>query len=619
MAKKYEIHPKLKSIVKRFTPLLVVFVLIVGLFPFSVSAAETYHTSFSIGDEPFYLSDSASDVAPKVIVQVLSDGFRVLDYSSSVILARYTYSGSDVFSGISVSQDNGYSDGVNGDYFVDDYFFCGGVAHTCDFTLSILTNTSGGSSDSDIPYTHTFYLDGVVVFRDGSNGRSPNVTVSCSQNSVSFTGPNLTLSVDVDGDDFLGVSILKTDTIPLISVGSSSAFSGYSGKSKTTYLYTIRSSSSTVGYKTNVYVDGSLKFTASAEDHAPLLDLSARSTGHLVVKTEDSGTKLFAVEAPGAGYELLGISLSSGSTVPDYFCDQSYYVGGTASDVNVYLYSVWSQSSSSSRTVSAGTWLANFEVSACPTGLAGQDVPFVFSTSSSLASSVSSVRWSSSGEAFLYTDDVHGSVRVYYYKNSVGATGWSDAPYRLITISDDQTVPAAFYEWFVSNFSLVSVTDTVTSQISGSLYHYSERVQIYGNTIIGAYTLSFSFDGETVVVKALQDGTTVWTENLSIGEEYTYVTLLFNAGDGVSTIYLSPDATYTSDLLACDCNFTVSFGEYSSGDYVSGDYADYSGFGSFVVTVLGGFLSFSILPGVTFGGLLAICLIVSIIKLFFGA
>lgn len=618
MARKHEIPQMLKSAVKRLTPLLAVFVLIIGMLPVTALAADVYYTEFSIGDEPFWLSESSAAAAPKVIFHVLSDGFRVMDYDTGTVLAKYTYSGSDVFSGVSVTQDNGFSDGFDGNYSIGDSFTCGGVDHSCSFTLTVLTKAPSGSSDgSDIPYTYTFYLDGVVVFKDSSNGRSPDVTVSCSTNSVTFTGPNLSLTFDVEGDDFLGVSVFKNGTVPLISVGESSIFSGLPGKNDTTHLYTMHSASSAVGYSTKVYVDNVLKFTASGDDHAPLLTLTPRSTGHLVIDAESASTQIVALDAPGAGFELFGVSLSSNKDVPDYISDQSFSCGGVASDVTVYLYSSWAESSSSYRTIPVGTWKANPTLTACPSGLAGQDIPLVFSTTSPLASSVSSVRWSSSGDSFLYFDDVHDTVCVYYYDNSIGDTGWCHAPYRLITISDAQTVPVAFYEWFILNFSLASATDSVTSQISGSLYHHSQRVQIYGDTVVGGYTLAFSFDGEAVVVNALQDGLTVWSETLSVNEEYSSVTLLLNTGDGVSTIYLTPGGTFTSDFLACDSNFTVRFGDYVSGDYVSGDYADYFGFGSFLVTVLGGFLSFSILPGVTFGGLLAVCLIISIVKLFF--
>lgn len=610
MARKHEMPPKLKSAAKRLTPLLVVFVLIVGMLPvLPVSASQIYgHYIYIDGELAFSImsSDGASDV------QITCKENSVEVYLSDLNSTRsYAISG-DGFLGLHI-----FEDAITPLIPLNTPTVYAGAEGDNKYTYFYTVRDSGGSSGSggtEVRTYSTYFAvgDDPYYSTDPAAGTCPAITLKVLSDgfqllnasgsvlkTYTYTGSDVFTGVRLDQDDGF------TDVVEkLYSPGESVVCGGVDH----TCSFTLSIVTEAVPeYTLRIYVDGILKYTGSAENKCPTISIVPRSTGHLdILAGTSTGADIWAVSPPGLDYEFLGLSLSSGASAADFLLDQKAQFGGSASDATFYLYSVWTAKAVPVCTIPAGTWLANRTLSECPSGLAGTSIPFVFTTASeSLASSVASVYWNSAGTQLFFDDQ-----SVYYYSSPFDNVGWHSERHRLITTSASQEVPADFYAWFSSNFTVASASDTTVSQLSGSLYHRTERIQIYGTSLVGSYTMTFSFDGEKTIVSAFQDDLVVWTETLSVDDEYEYITLLLNTGNGVSTITLNSGDTHTTDVLTSDCTFTVRYGEYV-------DYSDYSGFGVFIRDVLGGFLGFSILPGLTFGGLLAVFVVLGIVKLFF--
>lgn len=130
---------------------------------------------------------------------------------------------------------------------------------------------------------------------------------------------------------------------------------------------------------------------------------------------------------------------------------------------------------------------------------------------------------------------------------------------------------------------------------------------------------SYAFSGEDpafITLIVASDSVTVQYGVLSQGWPVDDGFLGLYDSNGV---FYGVGGTYTISSSSDDHTLKLDFYTSFAGSSASGsvDFSAYSGFGSFIVSVLGAFLSFSILPGVSFGGLLSICLIIAIVKLFF--
>lgn len=142
----------------------------------------------------------------------------------------------------------------------------------------------------------------------------------------------------------------------------------------------------------------------------------------------------------------------------------------------------------------------------------------------------------------------------------------------------------------------------------------------------GSHTLSFEFShlGVASTHEFTYSGTvgSVWYRNVGVGSGKADATTTFTfsfATNGELYIGLSDDAYVPSYFSSGHTNGGGSGGSGNSGSLATVSLSSFSYFGSFIVTVLGGFLSFEIFPGLSFGGIfsffVAVCLALWLLKI----
>lgn len=351
MAKKYEIPPKLKSAAKRLTPLLVVFVLIVGMLPVSALAAtdEGYTTKVYIDGELVFDKNGAQ-FSPRIYFCasqtagsiVLTYSFNS-DHSNSAVISISELYPSWTFLGFS------HTEGATSpEYYLlaDEWTSVGGTFSDC--TVYLYTVWENPNAE----YTSTIYLDGELFYSASAKGQSPSLSFGVSTSSQFAVANNDTSDfkgVDLSGNGtLLGMASTSGATVAEYAPGETVTIGGTTSN-VTYYAYTVYGTPSVMPtYGVDIYVDGvSIYKSAATADQCPVLLITVFDNGFYVY--DEAGTSLLATYTYSGTGTFCGIrhtedatlEIGTGLKAPG----TSVTVGGQSRNVSVELNSVVSSSS----------------------------------------------------------------------------------------------------------------------------------------------------------------------------------------------------------------------------------------------------------------------------------
>lgn len=439
-------------------------------------------------------------------------------------------------------------------------------------------------------YTHYIYIDGVLAFQASDSDAAPDVTLTCTSNSVvasvSTAGSSGSRSYAISGSDFLGLHILEDQTTPIIPLNTPTVYVGETGANKYSYFYTVRGST-TATYSISISVDGALIYESAATvGHCPTLMLKVFNNGFYVMN-EAGTTTLATYTYTGSGdfggirnAEDAALEIGTGTFTPG----SSTFIGGQSRSVEVEL------------------------------------------TSVSVADVLAPPSLSIDDDGFLYIENADSFVTQYriYVNEELKATVQKTG---TITGFDLNTLdlPAGEKYWITASsgsasgdFSILgtsadrpsfvvwNLTGEVLYIFSGSVFDGS------GSSCYGSYAFSGADPAYLTLIVTSQ----------SVTVQYGALSHSWPASAGFLGVYDSNGffydyGTYTIPADATTHTLTLDF--YTSFVATSDDvsYSDFIEVGNFLKTTLGSFLGFYILPGVTFGGMLAVFVVIGIIKLFF--
>lgn len=193
-------------------------------------------------------------------------------------------------------------------------------------------------------YTHYIYIDGVLAFQVSDDDAAPDVTLTCTANSViasvSTTGSSGSRSYAISGDDFLGLHIMEDQTTPLIPLDTPTVYVGSAGENKYSYFYTVHSSAAAATYSISISVDGDLIYeSAATAEQCPTLMLKVFNNGFYVM--DKTGSTILATYTYTGSDDFGGIrnaedaaiEIGTGTFTPG----SSTFVGGQSRSVDVEL------------------------------------------------------------------------------------------------------------------------------------------------------------------------------------------------------------------------------------------------------------------------------------------
>lgn len=336
-----------------------------------------------------------------------------------------------------------------------------------------------------------------------------------------------------------------------------------------------------------IYVDGELAKTLNSTGASTWFDLSELSL--------DPGTYSITVAGGVSQTILTGTSAAVSYVVP-----------------------------STDSIIKPGTWQAKklvmtgeySSLSAWPSSL--DTVSFNFDTGDS---SFSSMKYAAAlaGGNYLH----YGDTAVYYYGPLSDNVGWVADSYASISVSSAQQVPAEFYNWFIQNFEFVG-EDPVLPEVKTVVNIYDSTGKVLLKTI--------SFSGSTapeVTLAVTSSGCTLTSgDNVQswVASSGFYGLSLKAASSSASYSiggsYVFPGGSSVDHVLSF---YVVSERDHGGSGGSFGDGSDgnvsevgtlFAGFGGFLSTVLSGFLSFQIVPGLSFGGMVEFFIYIGLLVVF---
>lgn len=446
-------------------------------------------------------------------------------------------------------------------------------------------------------YGHYIYIDGELAFSIMSLDGAPDVQITCKENSVEvyLSDLNSTRSYAISGDGFLGLHIFEDATTPLIPLNTSTVYVGAKGDNKYSYFYTVRGSGGNSGsggtevqtYSTYFAVgDDPYYSTDPAAGTCPAITLKVLSDGFQLLNASGSVLKTYTYTGSDV---FTGVRLDQDNGLTDvveklYSPGESVVCGGVDHSCSFTL-----------SIVTEKPVLLPPEVSIDSDGI-------LYITNS--ASFVTQYR--------IYEDEVllatiaKTGITTRFDLNTLGlASGekhWITASSG--NASNDFSILGTAAD--PPHFAIWNLTGEVVYIFTGSVY---DR---FGDTLFGSY----AFSGESPSYLTL----IVTSEDITI--QYGSLSKSWPASDGFLGVYDSNGVfygigTHTIEADATSHSLTLDFYTSFASSENNSDYSSFAAFGNFIKTVLGGFLGFSILPGLTFGGLLAVFVVLGIVKLFF--
>lgn len=470
-----------------------------------------------------------------------------------------------------------------------------------------LANSTHNSEDVSFKALHfDFTVDDNVVFEVSLAGYNPEFSAATmivgDDGLITFEYFGCQASYQVSGaGEFLGLNgkYLPGETYALNPASNSDSYSFsftsqfFDGEYSSAPTISISNDQLHIQYSGDdvtiwaIYVDGELAKTLNSTGASTWFDLSELSL--------DPGTYSITVAGGVSQTILTGTSAAVSYVVP-----------------------------STDSIIKPGTWQAKklvmtgeySSLSAWPSSL--DTVSFNFDTGDS---SFSSMKYAAAlaGGNYLH----YGDTAVYYYGPLSDNVGWVADSYASISVSSAQQVPAEFYNWFIQNFEFVG-EDPVLPEVKTVVNIYDSTGKVLLKTI--------SFSGSTapeVTLAVTSSGCTLTSgDNVQswVASSGFYGLSLKAASSSASYSiggsYVFPGGSSVDHVLSF---YVVSERDHDGSGGSFGDGSDgnvsevgtlFAGFGGFLSTVLSGFLSFQIVPGLSFGGMVEFFIYIGLLVVF---
>lgn len=322
----------------------------------------------------------------------------------------------------------------------------------------------------------------------------------------------------------------------------------------------------------------------------------------------------FTIPYKGSG-TLVGYAFGSSSNSAMYFPNSSYTLGKLNEFSSVRIFTVEDTSS----VISAGHWVCKDSIlqvdygSPDPWPDSLDSVDFFFTSGGQSFTSISvGTKLGSLADYLRY-----GSTPVYCYGDSVDAAGWVSTSYASVTVAAAQKVDPAFYDWFTGCFTLSSGDDNTPVKTTVNIYDSTGKVLLKTISFSGStapeVTLAVTSSGCTLTSG---DNVQSWVASsgfygLSLKADSSSAS--YSIGDS----YVFPGGSSVDQVLSF---YVVSERDHggSGGSFGDGSGVGtlFAGFGDFLSTVLSGFLSFQIVPGLSFGGMVEFFIYLALVLLF---
>ena len=256
----------------------------------------SYTTTITIDGEPFTWSSSSS--SPTVTMTVTSTGCTMTD---GVTAQTYSYSGSQVFQGLSLSSGGSVSVSVGSQQV------CSGSSGK-DMAYAFYSVASAPSIQT---YSTTVYI-GSNSYVFSAEACSPSLSMTVTSSGLTMTDGTSTKTYYYDGSgSFQGFSTSSAGAL-VYSIGDVISFDGSDGQDKSIHLYPVAQTSVQTYYSTIKVGDSQYVFSSTVS--TPKVTITVNNAGASLT----DGSKTFAYTYSGEG-TFQGLSYSatgSASFVP---------------------------------------------------------------------------------------------------------------------------------------------------------------------------------------------------------------------------------------------------------------------------------------------------------------